>query len=658
MKNTFALLLMIVLCPRVLWAQQAYINEYRKQLAAEKIDTSRIHIIGDLARMLIMNSDTSEALKLLKEGLQLSQKHRYDYGFGHIYNGYGILYLETSRFVEAEAYFQKSHDYFKKSIKDTAPLGVATALANLSQIAEEKRDIEKAVGLKLKALEVWNATSFPERYVAVGNLYVSIAGLYSKEKLFEKAIYYNKKGIDTRLNANIRDSDLATSYIFLVNAFIRNHQLDSASAYLSTVEEIVNEIKSPVLYMRYYGILGEIAFEKSQFEAALESNKMMLQYAQQSQKVAYEISAHLSIGKCLQRLRQFKQALPFFKQALLISQKNNRLETQKNALQGLAEVSHQLANDKAAFRYLSEYLVLNDSIQAEETKIKLNEIDTKYQTAQKENQILTLEKDKQYQRAWIYSLLGGMLLLAVVIGFGYQNLSNQRKIAQQQTLLKEKEIQQLEKERQLLATNSILKGQEEERTRVARDLHDGLGGILTTVKLTLNQVRGNFILPEASVGVFSRALDQLDGAINEMRRVAHSMMPETLVKYGLIDSLRDFCEDINETGQIRIKYQFLGIDQRLESSTEVILYRIVQELINNILKHAQASEAYLQLIKQESVIHLTVEDNGKGFAPIAINRHKSAGMTNVENRVAYLGGTIDIQSQPNEGTSILIEIPV
>lgn len=655
MKRTLTLVLLVVV-PYLVWSQQELINSYRQELKKEKIDTSRIHIIGDLSRMLIMNSDTTEALALLKEGLELCKKQNYDYGFGHIYNGYGIYYLETSQFEEAEAYFQKSYDYFKKSKKDTAPLGAATALSNLGVIAETKRDIEKAVRLKLQALDVWNATSFPERFNAVGNIYVSIGGLYSKEGQFDKAIFYTKKGIETRLNAKMKDVDLGISYIFLLNDFIRNKQLDSAANYIETVESLVSELKSPLLYMRYYGSLGELEYERKNFEKALQYNKQLLSYAQQTQKIGYEISGFLAMAKCYQQLNQATNAITFFRQALSLSQKVNRIEGRKNALQGLADAYHQLNNDKLAFAYLTEFNALKDSLQTEDTKLKLNDIDTKYQTVQKENQILQLEKEKSRQNTLIYGLLAGLVAVAGIGGLMYRNVANQRKIARQESLLKENEIQQLQQERQLVATNSILKGQEEERTRVARDLHDGLGGILTSVKLTLGKVRGNFILPEASTVVFARALEQLDLAINEMRRVAHSMMPEALVRYGLPDSLKDFCEDLNETGQIKVHLQVLGMENRLDSSVEVVVYRIVQELLNNILKHAQATDAYVQLVRRDEIVHLTVEDNGKGFDLKQAEHHKGAGMRNIENRVAYLGGTLDIQSTLGEGTSVEIEI--
>ncbi len=158
---------------------------------------------------------------------------------------------------------------------------------------------------------------------------------------------------------------------------------------------------------------------------------------------------------------------------------------------------------------------------------------------------------------------------------------------------------------------------------------------------------------------FTRAITQLDGAISEMRRVAHSMMPETLVRFGLIDALNDFCEGISASGQLNVVMQDFGFDKkRLDSSVEIVLYRVVQELLNNVLKYAQATEAQVQLTWVENNVSLTVEDNGKGFDVSKLDQNKGAGIRNVQARVDYLNGKLDIQSRPDEGTSVLVEIVV
>lgn len=197
---------------------------------------------------------------------------------------------------------------------------------------------------------------------------------------------------------------------------------------------------------------------------------------------------------------------------------------------------------------------------------------------------------------------------------------------------------------------------EVERSRLARDLHDGLGGLLSGVKLTLSSISGITILPDKNAGIFASAINQLDNTIAEMRRVAHSMMPEALLKFGLNEAVQDFCDGINETNAIKMKYQQINFKEPLEKPTEVILYRIIQELSNNSIKHAAASIIFIQLNQHERGISLVVEDDGKGFD--TTQTKKGDGLQNVQSRIDYLKGNWDIKSEIGNGTSVNIEIPL
>jgi signal transduction histidine kinase len=151
----------------------------------------------------------------------------------------------------------------------------------------------------------------------------------------------------------------------------------------------------------------------------------------------------------------------------------------------------------------------------------------------------------------------------------------------------------------------------------------------------------------------------LDSSIQEMRRVAHNMMPEMLIKYGLDTALKEFCDEIDRTGIIHVNYQSVGVtDMGLENSTAVIVYRIVQELVNNTLKHAHAKNLLIQLHQsvQEKLLAVTVEDDGNGFDTERLKQSDGMGWRNIQNRVEFLKGKVDILSSPGKGTSVMIEI--
>ena len=292
-------------------------------------------------------------------------------------------------------------------------------------------------------------------------------------------------------------------------------------------------------------------------------------------------------------------------------------------------------------------------------------MEAKYQNEKKQQAILQLEKDKQIQSLSIkqkstlnYILVGSLAALLIVSFLGYRNLRHRQLLAKQQDELQQQRIRELEKDRQLVAVDSLLKGQEEERSRLAKDLHDGLGGLLSGVKFSLSNMKDNLIITPDNMAVFERSLDMIDTSIRELRRVAHNMMPEMLVKFGLDEALKEYCNSINSTKLITVKYQSFGIDTRMDSSKEIIIYRIVQELLNNTLKHAAASEALVQLIKEEKRLSVLVEDNGKGFDPSVLETNKGAGWTNIRSRVDYLQGRMDIKSEAGKGTTVTIDVNI
>jgi signal transduction histidine kinase len=211
-----------------------------------------------------------------------------------------------------------------------------------------------------------------------------------------------------------------------------------------------------------------------------------------------------------------------------------------------------------------------------------------------------------------------------------------------------------EKEKQIAALTGILQGQEEERKRMAKDLHDGIGSLLSGVKLSLSGMKGNQIIDAEHTLAFTNAIAQLDNAINEMRRVAHNMMPEALSQFGLVAAIGNLCETLTTNGKIKIHFEQINFTQRFDGDFEIMVYRIVQELINNAIKHAQCKNIVVQLSQSEKTILLTVEDDGKGME--ASQTSGGSGLQNVKSRVEYLKGGMNVKSELGKGTSVVISI--
>jgi signal transduction histidine kinase len=307
---------------------------------------------------------------------------------------------------------------------------------------------------------------------------------------------------------------------------------------------------------------------------------------------------------------------------------------------------------------------VDDALLSEQILKNTQELDAKYSLTKKQGEIDMLNKQREIQkltlrqRSTMNWALSALILVSGVIGFLYLRYYRQKKrLLQADALLQQQRITELEKEKQLLAARAALEGQVEERARLSKDLHDGLGSLLSSTKYSFSNVMENMVISPASVVAFEHGMAMLDRSITELRSIAHNMMPEALVRFGLDSAVKDFCNSVDQSGAIRLTYQSFDID---ETTIPLLIagavYRIVQELVNNILKHADATVALVQLIRNGDMLSIAVEDNGRGFDPGRLQAGDGTGLLNLKNRVAYLNGTIDIQTAPGKGTSVNIEI--
>ncbi|HTM93274.1 MAG TPA: sensor histidine kinase, partial [Flavisolibacter sp.] len=346
----------------------------------------------------------------------------------------------------------------------------------------------------------------------------------------------------------------------------------------------------------------------------------------------------------------FKKAENHLLEGLQIAEKDSLVDP-------LLIMYNTIASVKAAqydFKSVGMYNLKSESLVQTLHERDLSEyaldLETRYETEKKDNQ-LKLQQARIRQKDFLnYVFAGGTLALLLISILSYRNYKHKQNRQHQR-------INELETEKQLTATEAVLKGEEQERTRLAKDLHDGLGGMMSGIKYSLQTMKKNLIMTPENQQAFERSLDMLDSSINEMRRVAHNMMPEALVKFGLDTALKDLCSDVNQTGALQVNYQSIGMDHALiDQTTAITIYRIVQELINNTMKHAAATNSIVQLSKTDDKLTITVEDDGKGFDTACLDMAKGIGWTNIKNRVEFLKGKLDINSRIGKGTSVLIEL--
>ena len=202
---------------------------------------------------------------------------------------------------------------------------------------------------------------------------------------------------------------------------------------------------------------------------------------------------------------------------------------------------------------------------------------------------------------------------------------------------------------------SMIEGQEAERIRIAKDLHDGLGALLSTVKVHFSSIQSEIEAIE-KMQVYSKAQEMMDLACEEVRRISHNLMPATLRATGLLSALQQIGDQLQEVHGIQTQLEIQGFEGRIDETKEVFIYRIIQEAANNIIKHAAATKVYIQLFQHAESIQLLIEDNGIGFDRADLN--SGLGLKSMESRVQHLNGTMEVDSRIQVGTSLHINIPM
>ncbi|WP_186435568.1 sensor histidine kinase [Maribacter sp. MAR_2009_72] len=311
-------------------------------------------------------------------------------------------------------------------------------------------------------------------------------------------------------------------------------------------------------------------------------------------------------------------------------------------------------------RYDSAYYYLNLSIENEyKIGAKNNSLETALLSIENQTDKLKLDKvvSENKQKTTQNWLIAASFTLLFGLGFAIllqKNTTKKRLLAEQETQLKQERVDNLLKQQELVSIDAMIEGQEKERQRVANELHDDLGSLMATIKLHFNTVNNKYEDP-----ALHKAETLLEEAYQKVRGMAHSKNSGVMSDQGLLPAIRKMAQVISETNALQVSVEDFGMGDRLENSLELSLFRTVQELVANAIKHAEATTLNIQLTQHEDTLNIIVEDNGKGFDRTnAVKGKNGMGLTNIEKRIEHLEGHFTIDSVLGKGTSILIDIPI
>ena len=661
-----------LLLPVLLFSQTKTIDSLLLALQNARHDTIKILLNFQVAEKL-RGYDIVKAGQYLEAGNALAKNRNNDYYTAYYCRVKGEMLFDRAKYQESRMYFDTAMTHYEKLISlpgadarkiATYKLGKADCYIGKAILSAKLYSYHESTQYCLQGIAEIENLEGSKKNTYLATLYADISSNYFELEDFENALKYDKQG----LNYVSQDDNLemyVISNLFVADDFNSLGQFDSSSVYLEKVRPIVKDMNKPNVNVRFYYILGGIYRKKKDWRNALSSYQISFDAANQSKDDFQVVNSEEGLAASFMNLGNLAKAREL---ALHVFNESSRINVPLGrvlGLQLLAEIEERSGNSNKAYQYQKQFITVSDSIKKEKTQRLMNDAEKKYLGERKEKEILQLQKNNalqslslQKKSTFNYFLIGSVVALLITGFLGYRNLRHRHQLAKQREELQQQRIRELEKDKQLIAVDSMLKGQEDERSRLAKDLHDGLGGLLSGVKFSLSNMKDNLIMTPDNMVVFERSLDMLDTSIKELRRVAHNMMPEILTKFGLDEALKEYSNTVNATNLLAVKYQSLGMEARLDKATEIIIYRIVQELLNNILKHASASEAFVQLIRENDRLNIVVEDNGKGFDTALLESSKGAGWANIRSRIEYLKGQVDIHSEPGKGTLVNIEFNV
>ncbi|MCF8235873.1 MAG: sensor histidine kinase [Bacteroidales bacterium] len=565
------------------------------------------------------NEEYRKALEWYDQELEIRNLNQYDLDLASLNVEIGICYDYLSDYDKAIEHYLIG---FKIARENDLSGETLSAANNLGVVYKNLDDFNRAKKYFKQAYQIAKETNNEIAEIVVSN---NLGVCFKQLEVFDSALYYYEISLQMARKKDFkRDIAYALSNIAVI--YGNMNELDKAIEYTRDALEIKKNINNRRGLASSYFVLGKYYAIQKKFSSSLDNFHKGLKIARDLGNLSFE--------------RDFYEFMYYTYDTI-----------------GMYDSSNF---------YLKKYFNLKDSIINDETKNKIAELETKYETAEKERQIEILEKDRLIQQERIeraditrnFLVIGIVLsvIMAFLIYLVHRNRVRTTKLIASKNLeLREQKIREMEKARQIENMQSMIKGQEEERQRIARELHDEIQNQLVVVKTRLEKLKSSNVNNKD----IEEAGKQIDLANEKTRRISHGMVPMVLQRFGLQGAIEQALNDANATKpELKINKQIIGLDQRLDPVVELNLYRIIQEVINNMLKHADAKETTLILSKKDYKINLSFEDDGIGFDPAGPAFQESMGLQNIRSRVEILNGTLQIDSKPKEGTNIEINIPI
>lgn len=625
------------------------IDSINKAYNSSPIDSVKLKALMDLFAEYRYTND-SAAQVYVNSSINFAKKINFTRGLGQALYNKGVFEGEKGNFDSSDVYISEA---LKQYQKINHASGIAYCNMAFGFNCYDKGDFSKALNYFLEAARLRDKTSDKKNlagtYIWIGNVYNN--GL---DKPKEALPYYHKaleiqKSFNDEANMAYTYNNIGNSYYFL------KQPQEALSNYLLSAS-IKEKLGNKRGLSSSNDNIGNVYVDLKNYDKALEYYQKALATRQEFEDKKGITTSYVNIGNVYIALKKYNEAIELHKKALALAEEIGNKEAMKESSNSIAACYEALGDYKLAFRYYKYSSAIKDSILNTSFTEQIAEMQTRYDVEKKDlelaknkAEIETKEKQVFIKNIIIASIIILALMLIISGTLFYRKKQIEQKARLDASIAHEKELR----------TRAILEAEEKERRRIAQDLHDGVGQLLSAAKMNLSNLDSKIQIDnEEQRTAMQNAISLVDDSVKEVRTVSHNMMPNTLIKLGLASAIREFITKLGNAPTLKVDLEIVGLDSRLDNQVETVLYRVIQEVINNIIKHAKASQISMQLVRHETELNVMIEDNGVGFDTNKLETYDGIGLKGIQTRIELLGGTVHFDSAIGRGTTVIIDVPL
>lgn len=545
----------------------------------------------------------AELKKIDSTSINAYDKATLFYYYADYYNGIDKHGLAYKNVIQSKKIFKSLNK--RSDVSDCNMLAIVI-LYHQNELKDSDEIVQALIDEELEYIEGVNETK------KIAKLYKTVGDNFVASFRRNEALEYYKKCLeitdDTQLIANI--------------------YANTATAYLHSEPSIIDSAL-------YYSELAQDVYLNLEDKEPLAFN-----YNNRSQ--------------IFKELKQYDKAIDLLLKADSLPLTRNINKIKVGFYRNLTELYGLIKNYEKQAYYLNKQLEIRDIINDNSQNIAISEIEEKFQNERLRANNLEIESKRRQERNIGLGITGGLVLITIIVFLYFNNKKKKQEIEIQNEVIAKEQLKTKLKDQELKSVDAMIEGQEKERLNIANELHDELGSLMSTIKMHFESIK-----TDKSDEIYHKTNQLIENAYKKIRNISHTKNSGVMANKGLVKAVKDLANTFTITDKIAINVHENVSDQRIANSIELTLFRIVQELINNTLKHAKAKHLEIYLTTDNDNLNIMIEDDGIGFDEAEVVKQKNGiGLLNIEKRIEQLGGKMVIESYKGKGTSVILDIPL